>query len=263
MSTPIDWAGYLRGVAAGASLSIVSIMAAPAATVANIVGTRTTRQPSMAPHGYFELEMLLQNRPIYGARHMDPEWDEPTVPEATQNVVPTRLAEELRAISDLPVEMLAQLAGVSRPTYYKWLNGRGITVENVNRLETVLATIRRLRSMRREGLRAFLETATPAGRPLDLLMSGDDHAVVGLALQPHSPLTGPSTISTAAREASGMPSQLHSVRPFALVTRRNRMEWAEAREQLSPTPLHETAAPLDLDVDEDNPAAVAHIHFVE
>jgi DNA-binding XRE family transcriptional regulator len=96
------------------------------------------------------------------------------------------LPKILRELSGLSVEILAELIGVSRNAYNKWLRGGGVKPEHVAQLTKLFDTFQTLRNLPMPDLRAFLENVGPCGKPLDLLASGDIHGVIGLALRSES-----------------------------------------------------------------------------
>ena len=163
----------------------------------------------------------------------------------------------LRDITGLPIETLASLANVSRNAYYKWLDGRGVSDEHISRLTELLDTFRTLYDLLGSGLREFLETPGPAGRPIDLLANADSSAVIGLALRPLAKPIDSSSVSDAARRSSGLPGWLHpSVKLSWGAPRLTDSERDDALDRLSPTPLFSQAEGLN-DIDEDNEAFVA------
>jgi len=160
----------------------------------------------------------------------------------------------LRDITGLPIETLASLANVSRNAYYKWLDGRGVSDEHISRLTELLDTFRTLHDLLGSGIREFLETAGPSGRPIDLLANGDSSAVIGLALRPLAKPVDSSSVSDAARRISGLPGWLRPpVRLGWGDPRLTDSERDDALDRLSPTPLFSQAEQLS-DIDEDDEA---------
>ncbi len=166
----------------------------------------------------------------------------------------------LRDVTGLPVETLASLANVSRNAYYKWLDGRGVSSEHVARLRELLDTFHTLYNLRGTDLRKFLETTGPAGKPIDLLASGDSSAVIGLAMRSTSTPIVSSSVSNVARQISGLSDWLRPV---------TRLNWStphlseseKALDQLNPTPLDNRMDVHD-NLDEDE-AFVAWGFFLE
>jgi hypothetical protein len=115
------------------------------------------------------------------------------------------LPKMLHEISGLPVETLAELIGVSRNAYYKWLRSGGVKPEHVAQLTKLLDTFQTLRNLRLPHLQSFLESDGPSGKPLALLASGEIHAVIGLALRSASQQKVSSKITEEARQVSGTP----------------------------------------------------------
>lgn len=112
---------------------------------------------------------------------------------------PLNLASQLTRLvspvdSERHVTLLAHLSGVSRKTFYGWLNGEQIKPENQERLRRTLTLLGRV-SMRQRDLYAFLTTPTPAGKPADLLHADRHDVVLGLSYGvpvPPAPRTSPA-----------------------------------------------------------------------
>jgi len=222
----IDWADYLRGTKAGASLTIATLVASSTPTLpppSRLVLARETRPMTVVP----DKAVAAGLRDVYYWSTYD------VTPLPTHDERAPSVVQELLAVADLPKELVAQLAGVSRQALHKWATGSGVTVEKTRHLEVVLVTLRRLQALRGPDLRAFLEMPTTAGRPLDLLAAGDTRAVIGLALRQSPPAVLASTVSAAVREASGIPSRLRPVKRLDRIAPRDRVAWEEARDSLN------------------------------
>lgn len=251
MLGPIDWADYLRGTTAGATITVATLIASPVSTLPSL--------PRLAPVRETRPMTATPDKMVAAGLRDVHQWStyDMASPLVDEGERPLSVAEELLAVADLPKEIVAQLAGVSRQALHKWVTGGGMTVEKTRHLEAVLATFRRLQALRGPDLRAFLETPTAAGRPLDLLAAGDTRAVIGLALRQSPPAVSPSTVSAAVRDASGIPSRLRPVKRLDRIAPRDRVAWEEARDRLNPPPL--TDAPVDIEDEGDSPIFAAHV----
>lgn len=162
----------------------------------------------------------------------------------------TNMSHRLREISGLPVDILAALAGVSHVGYHKWLNGGGVTSEHIARLTKLVDTFQILRNTQIPNLRAFLETAGPLGKPIDLLISGDFDAVIGLALRSSSAFKVLPTISEEMRRASHLAGRFRPANKLGWNTPRvTDTEREDALDHLSPGPLPNEVIIVD-DTDE-------------
>ncbi len=158
------------------------------------------------------------------------------------------LPQMVREISGLPVDTLADLVGVSRVAYHKWLASGGVKPENVAQLTKLLDTFQTLRNLHIPDLRVFLESVGPSGKPLDLLASGDMHAVIGLALRSPSQPRVPSTLSEEARQTSGLTGWVRPAKKLNWNTpQMTGSEREDALDLLSPRPL-----PNEVFVSDDN-----------
>ncbi len=249
-----NWADYLRDTTVGASLTIATLVASPMPMLPpppRLAPLRGTPPMTASPDKAAAIEL----RDVYHWSMYDGATAAIDGNESSLSVV-----EELLAVADLPKETVAHLAGVSRQALHKWVTGGGMAVGKTAHLEAVLATIQRLQELRGSDLRAFLETPTPAGRPLDLLADGDTRAVIGLALRQRAPLVPPSTVSAAVRQASGVPSRLRPVKRLARTVPRDAASWEEARARLSPSPLTlNDDVPVGGEVEDDTPLFAAHV----
>jgi hypothetical protein len=164
----------------------------------------------------------------------------------------SNLPKMLREISGLPIEMLAELIGVSRNAYQKWLRSGGVKPEHVAQLTKMLDTFQTLRNLRVRDLQSFLVNVGPSGKPLDLLAAGDIQAVIGLALRAASQHKASSLISAEARQMSGIAGW---VRPIKKLNWQNsRLEGNEqedALDRLSPRPIPGEVVIANNDNDED------------
>lgn len=148
------------------------------------------------------------------------------------------LPKMLREISGLPVETLADLIGVSRNAYNKWLRSGGVKPEHIAQLTKFFETFQTLRHLRIPDLRSFLENAGPSGKPLDLLASGDIHAVIGLALRSVSQHKVSSSVSEEARQVSGITGWVRPAKKLNWKTPRlEGDEREDALDRLSPRPI--------------------------
>jgi transcriptional regulator with XRE-family HTH domain len=148
------------------------------------------------------------------------------------------LPKMLREISGLPVETLAELIGVSRNAYNKWLRSGGVKPEHLVQLTKLFDTFQTLRNLRIPDLRSFLENAGPSGKPLDLLASGDIHAVVGLALRSVSRHQVSSSVSEEARQVSGITGWVRPAKKLNWKTPRLEGDKRDdALDHLSPRPV--------------------------
>ncbi len=128
-----------------------------------------------------------------------------TVQHADDKIERDRIPHTLRDMSSLSIEALASLAHVSRNAYYKWLDGKGVSDEHSSRLTELLDTFRTISGLRGSNLKEFLETSGPAGRPIDLLITGKNDVVIALALRPLSDHIDTDSVSNIARDISGLP----------------------------------------------------------
>jgi hypothetical protein len=162
------------------------------------------------------------------------------------------LPQMVREISGLPVDMLADLVGVSRAAYHKWLASGGVKSENVAQLTKLLDTFQTLQNLPIPDLRVFLESVGPSGKPLDLLASGDAHTVIGLALRSLSQPKVSSTLSKEAHQASGLTGWVRPAKKLNWNTPRlTGSEREDALDLLSPKPLPDEVFVID-DNDEDH-----------
>ncbi|HKN58920.1 MAG TPA: hypothetical protein VJV97_08700, partial [Gemmatimonadaceae bacterium] len=131
-------------------------------------------------------------------------------------------AEELRSLTGLPPGMLAGLFGVSRTTFYKWIEGATPRDARFQHLVDVLTHVKDARKRLPASVEfaAWLRTPISPGAktPLEYLRDARFSVFRGLVLRA-------SSAGLAAPVASMIPS-----RPMS------RLERALARERISPTP---------------------------
>lgn len=243
------WADSLRTLALGAS--IASLFLAPPSVPIN---GRTTQKNieivTTMPDGNLDQRMVFV-RTHHGL-------DTPIQIKSTKindesKIETDQIPWALHDMSGLTVKALASLAQVSRNAYYKWLGGGGVSDEHKVRLTDLYDTFCTLHDLRGPGLRDFLENSGPAGRPVDLLATGDTDLVIGLALRPASDTTSSSSLSESARRISGLPgwttpaTQLNWDTPQLTAS-----EHEDALDRLSPRPIFTNPKATNDINDEDN-----------
>ncbi len=261
--TPVSkWVDPLRGLAPGVSIATFFLVPPTGnpvvwveqesiqATIDPI--TIVSGRPCM-PDGVFDLPIIR----FFRSCGLVPPLLSMSMHPIEDKIESDNIPQILRDITGLPIETLASLANVSRNAYYKWLDGRGVNDEHISRLTELLDTFRTLHDLLGSGLREFLETPGPAGRPIDLLANADSSAVIGLALRPLAKPIDSSSVSDAARRISGLPGWLHpSVKLSWRAPRLTDSERDDILDRLSPTPLFSQTEGLS-DIDEDGEAFVA------
>jgi hypothetical protein len=185
----------------------------------------------------------------------------PVLEETTQlqseKIERDSIPQFLRDISGLPIETLASLCHVSRNAYYKWLDGKGVNDEHTEHLIELLGVFRTLYDLRGSNLKEFLETPNSAGKPIDLLIAGNNDEVVGLALLPSSAHVESDNLSNAAREISGLPGWIQPVvNPGWDAPRLSDSELENALDWLNPVP-HFIEADSFNEIDMDDETFVA------
>jgi hypothetical protein len=111
---------------------------------------------------------------------------------------------EIRFLSGLTWEELAELFDTSRRSVHNWANGERMKSENILLLQEMLRHIRRVRRESSAETRLALLTPTAVGRPLDLLKAsrwGDAIAVMRSIPQipiPPSPHPDPTQLHPSA-----------------------------------------------------------------
>jgi hypothetical protein len=120
----------------------------------------------------------------------------------------TNSAEEVRQLSGLPVDALADLVRVTRTSFHDWLRGRPITLQHERDLLQTLAVLRiAARTNRTAGVRRWLlEPVGGKTTPFDLLRARDYDTALGLALrvQPASRAMSRSALDQQVEAASGV-----------------------------------------------------------
>lgn len=114
---------------------------------------------------------------------------------------------ELRRLSGLTWEQLARLFGVDRRSLHFWANGKPLTPAHEERLQRLLATVRRFDQGRARENRALLLEARADGLiPFDLLVEGKFEQALAL-IAPAAPTARQRTapLSTEARTARAPP----------------------------------------------------------
>lgn len=267
--TPVrDWLDPLRSLALGASMASVFLVPSTGYITIQVDQLLVQKKVDLLttiPDGAFIPERAFDLRTIHFPTRsgLGTPFSPTPMKPSEDKIESDNIPHVLRDISGLPVETLASLAKVSRNAYYKWLDGRGVTDEHITRLTELLNTFHTLHSLCGSGLKEFLETAGPAGRPIDLLISGNSSAVIGLALRPVSmPIDSPS-VSQAARQVSGLSGWL---RPTAKLRwgapHLTNLERDEALNRFSPRSLVNEEE-LHNGIDEDDEAFIAWGFFLE
>jgi len=246
--------GSLRNVAVGvtlASLILVPSVRLPANQTMRQTGQENVELVTTIPDGPFDLRIAHYRTP----HGLDTPLYMPAI-KANDEIEREDIPFALRDITGLPVETLASLVGVSRYAYYKWLDGKGVSDEHVARLNELFHIFRTLQDLHGSGLKEFLETAGPAGRPIDLLAHGESSAVLGLALR-QPPRAVDSSISHLARQISGLSGWLRpATRLHWGVSQSNIAEQEEALYRLGPRPLSDEPEAFT-EADKDDEAFVA------
>jgi hypothetical protein len=164
-------------------------------------------------------------------------------------------ADELRRITDLPVDQLGEIFNVSRVTYHNWLREKPIALDHELRLQSVLNLLQQVRQIRTfdtESLRSWL--ITPIGiegtTPLSLITAGKDDIVKAAAIRSRKPGTWTPLTSSLAFERTGLAR--------SSVPRVGSRGWKASSgasdqdrlEQLLPAALLETDDPEEFETDE-------------
>lgn len=178
------------------------------------------------------VKSLRRTRPPFGSLVGEAQRNTVTRVRSAQAATP---AEELRSISGLPPALLARLFGVSRTTFYKWMDGATPRDQRFQHLLDVLAHVKDAQRKLAPSIDmpAWLRTPiSPGGRtPLDFLQQRRFSTFRGLLLR---------WKSASIHLTSPLPSALMA-RPLG------RAEFAAARERISPSPR--------IDEDEDEPSS--------
>jgi transcriptional regulator with XRE-family HTH domain len=206
--TPMrDWTIPLRNLIVNASLA--SLFVVPSANNITIVNQQPRAKIEIVatiPDGGFDFRTAYVRTP-QGLNRIEPSLTTQEMNSTENDSIPY----VLRDITGLSVEKLASLANVSRNAYYKWLDGKGVSSEHVARLHDLLNTFRTLHNIRGTNLKEFLETPGLAGKPIDLLSTGESSVVIGLAMQNNAALSITPTLSGTARKISGLSGWLPPV----------------------------------------------------
>ncbi len=267
--TPVrEWADPLRSLALGVSIAtffLVPTTSNPVVWVEQESVQKKVDLVTTIPDGAFFPDRAFDLRTIHIRTRSGLETPFLPIPiQSTEDKIESdNIPYVLRDITDLPVETLASLVGVSRNAYYKWLDGKGVSNEHVTRLTELLDTFRTLYDLLGSGIKEFLETVGPAGKPIDLLASGDNSAVIGLALRPLSNPIASLNVSDVARHISGLSGWLRpAVKLGWNAPDLTSIEHVEALDQLNPILLPNEEKPLS-DADKDDESFVAWGFFLE
>jgi DNA-binding XRE family transcriptional regulator len=257
-----DWNNLLPNLTLG--VSIASFILVPSAAYPTSQTEQQTVQNNVAimstiPDGTFDFRTVRIRTP-HGL-------DIPTLPLSpsitSDTIEKDSIPLALRDMTGLPVETLASLVNVSRNAYYKWLDGKGVSDEHEARLTELFNTCCTLHDLLGPNLKDFLETRSPAGRPIDLLAHGDSAAVLGLALRVPSEPAHSSSESNLVRRASGLSGWLRpAVRLGWGAPHLTDVEQEEALYRLGPRPRPNEAESHDK-LDEEDEAYVAWGFFLE
>jgi transcriptional regulator with XRE-family HTH domain len=251
-----DWVALLRNFTIGISMG--SIILIP--TVGSPVQP-SEQQPVQSvvhvvtalPDRYVDPHTLLVPTRFGLEKLTVQEIVEKTIERAELNSIP----RILRDMSGLPIETLASLAHVSRNAYYKWLDGKGVSDEHIARLTELLNTFRTIYDLQGSDFKEFLERPGPAGRPIDLLITNNNEAVIGLALRSSYDYVDSDSISSAARNVSGLPSWLRpTVKLKWGAPHLSSAELDHALDRLSPRPQFNQVESFS-DINEEDEAFVA------
>jgi len=135
-------------------------------------------------------------------------------------------AERLREISDLKVECLAEIFGVSRATYYKWLSGS--LLHNVHRehllevLPLIEEVVRRLGSPGTTNTWLLTPVSPGSKKPIEYLSTRQYNTFRGFLLRVRTgqekfrPLT-PSKLAYRERPREDIEDELERLRPRAWI----------------------------------------------
>ena len=128
------------------------------------------------------------------------------VPSKAESVQHRTSVAELRRLSGLTWEELADLMDVSPRSLHHWVSGKPASAEHQTRLQRLLGTLRRLDRGDSSQNRTLLLTPDHSGRLLlDLLKSEKYEASVALAGQQAAQRVSASTELSAAARASRTP----------------------------------------------------------
>lgn len=262
----LPWSDVLRGLRnATLAASLATFIVVPSATTVSVLvdqaATASQVEPVSAPStGDAGLDLMYFSGPQSLVR---PRQRDEAVNRSEELDVSSYLANELRDISGLSQDQLAQLAGVSRMTFHKWLKGEGISSDHVVRVSELIETFRTLRSILGGGVRDFIMRDTSIGKLVDLLLRGEPTAVIGLALLAPPNAPGPSLLSEEAHRISGVPGWLSAVSSLGWSSQQfSDAELLEAMDQMSPATRFSSAVELPIETDSDD-EYIAYGYFFE
>lgn len=255
-----DWTTLLCNVAVGVSLAPLFLIPSTGYNTISVSQPEVRKKVevvSTIPDGNFDFRTAYVRTP-QGLKSISPILNT----QANNQDQVSNIPFMLRDITGLPVETLASLANVSRNAYYKWLDGKGVNPEHVERLQELLDIFRTLHNIRGANLKEFLEAPGLVGRPIDLLAAGESSAVIGLAMRSPAMPSTLSSVSGIARDISGLPGWLQSPTKLSWnVPRLTESEREEALDRLNPSIQHnEINVVEDL---EDDEAFTAWAFFLE
>jgi transcriptional regulator with XRE-family HTH domain len=251
-----EWVEPLRNFTLGvsvASLFLVPTVAYPTSLIEQQPIQNEIDFVVTLPDGYVGLRAIYY--PTRSGLETPPLQE--TVHNTSEKIERDSIPHILRDMSGLSIETLASLAHVSRNAYYKWLDGKGVSDEHAVRLTELLNTFRTIYDLRGSNLKEFLETPGPAGRPVDLLIAGNNEAVIGLALRPLSDFIDSDSVSNTARDISGLSGWLRpAVKLNWGAPHLSAAELDRALDRLSPQPQFSQVESFS-DTEEDDEAFVA------
>ncbi len=228
--TPVrEWADPLRSLALGVSIAtffLVPTTSNPVVWVEQESVQKKVDLVTTIPDGAFFPDRAFDLRTIHIRTRSGLETPFLPIPiQSTEDKIESdNIPYVLRDITDLPVETLASLVGVSRNAYYKWLDGKGVSNEHVTRLTELLDTFRTLYDL---------------------------HPIASL------------NVSDVARHISGLSGWLRpAVKLGWNAPDLSSIEHVEALDQLNPILLPNEEKPLS-DADKDDESFVAWGFFLE
>jgi transcriptional regulator with XRE-family HTH domain len=120
---------------------------------------------------------------------------------------------EVRRTSGLTWEQLASLVGVDRRSVHLWASGRPMSAPNAERLNRILAVLRRIDRGTPSATRAWLHAPSSQGLlPLDLLREGRFDEIVVPGAAGASPRPAPLSNSARMARAPRPPADLIGAR---------------------------------------------------
>lgn len=112
---------------------------------------------------------------------------------------------ELRRLSGLTWDQLARMFGVSRRSLHFWASGKPITPGHEERLQRILAVLRKIdRGAAHANRTALLSAGVDGSIPFDLLREGDYERALSLLGLGHARRASPPRLSQAARAARAL-----------------------------------------------------------